>query len=135
MRKFLVIFFLALSLQTVPANAQARPDSVTIGRVELDRFFASVDSLQSQNKLYQELIRNYNLRIENYRYIRQQDSLLVSYKDRRIVLLQEEIQIHEARIKRLEKSNWKTGMLVLSGAAAILVSSIVLDNIGGTTRF
>lgn len=134
MLRFIVILAIALLLmgagQDVQAQSTTNPDSVTVSRVEFRQFLASVDTLQAENRDLKNLLEIRKLEIRKLDFIVEQDSILISYKDRRIQLLEDEVKIHTDYIARLERRSWRNSKALwfLSGVATVYVSSIVLDN-------
>ena len=135
----ILIFLLVLILigyDNTQAQSQQDTTTVTIPKVELNQFFQAVDSLQSETALLRELIANQRSQIFKLEYIVSQDSLVLSLKDMRIQLMSDEIKYHTDYIKRIERNKWMDSKLLwfTVGAATIVVSSIVLDNIQTTTQ-
>lgn len=134
MLRFIIIIALALllmgSVQESHGQSVTNPDSVTISRVEFQRFMASVDTIQAENKDLKDLLEIRKMEIRKLDFIIEQDSILVAYKDRRIQLLEEEVKIHTDYIARLNRRSWRNSKVLwfMSGIATVYVSSIVLDN-------
>ena len=108
-------------------------ETTTIPTEELQQFFADVDSLQAENADYRELLTLRRMEIMKLEFVVSQDSLLFTYKDRRISLLEDEIKLHTDYIARINKRSWRNSKVLwfATGAMTIYVSSIVLNNING----
>lgn len=134
MKKILLALLFVLMLGVQNVQAQDSTDTVTIPKTELQAFFTQVDSLQTDNADLRTLLGFKKLEIRKLEFIVEQDSLLLGFKDQRIRLLEDEIQSHTDYITHLEKRGWRQSKVLwfLNGAATILVSSIVLQNINSS---
>lgn len=123
MKKFLVI------LLFIPIKGYSQSDSIVIPRYELIEVFSAIDTLLYKDSIKNVLIHNLNSQIKNYELLSKNDSLLISYKDRQIEILNREISLYNSRVNRIDKWYNRPWINFLSGCATMTLSSWILKNI------
>lgn len=97
MRILIVIFSI---LTILPLQSQ---DTVPIPRQELDSLFTALDEILLQDSLKGILLDEYGNQIKNYEKLRQQDSLILFYKNQEIGLLNTQIELYNKRLNQVDK--------------------------------
>ena len=120
MKNFILALFMIFSLNSFSQ------DSTTIANSELDRVFNAIDTLIYQDSIKAELIQDLNYQIKNYQFLVIQDSILVIYKDRQIDILNEQINLYDDRLKKVDKWYRKPWVGFVIGAATVTLSSWVV---------
>ena len=97
MRYFFIFVFLLMS------NFSFSQDTISIPQSELNQFFEAVEDLEYQDSLKTILIQDLEYQIKNYEFLSKQDSIILSYKQQEIKLLNEQIKIYDDRLKKVDK--------------------------------
>tara|TARA_R110000787_G_scaffold274111_1_gene381993 strand:- start:182 stop:592 length:411 start_codon:yes stop_codon:yes gene_type:complete len=118
------VFLLLLVLITLKGYSQ---DTIQIPQEELNNFFLSVDTLKEQDSIKTILISDLELQIKNYSLLSNQDSLILSYKNQEVDLLNYQIKLYDDRLKQVDKWYKKPWMGVVSGVVATLITIHVID--------
>tara|TARA_R110000796_G_scaffold69853_1_gene159046 strand:+ start:225 stop:635 length:411 start_codon:yes stop_codon:yes gene_type:complete len=118
------VFLLLLVLITLKGYSQ---DTIQIPQEELNNFFLSVDTLKEQDSIKTILISDLELQIKNYSLLSNQDSLILSYKNQEVDLLNYQIKLYDNRLKQVDKWYKKPWMGVVSGVVATLITIHVID--------
>ena len=85
MKKLVIFFsFILLSLTTF---SQVTDDSTTISNQELEEVFKAIDTLTYQDSLKTVLINDLKTQVNLQNTLTTQDSLLLDYKNKQIVIL------------------------------------------------
>ena len=96
-------------------------DTLQIPSVELEEFFLALDKLETQDSIKTILIEQLEHEILLYGMLTDQDSLIISYKDQEIVLLNEQIELHLDRLNQVDKWYRKPWVGVVGGVAGTIV--------------
>jgi len=126
MRNFILVLLLGLSINVF---SQTESDSVLIPRTELTKVFSAIDTLTTQDSIKDVLINDLKLQINNYELLSNQDSLLLMYNKRQIVLLNTEIKLYDDRLKNVDKWYKKPWVGFIIGVATITTSSWIVKNV------
>ena len=78
-------------------------DTLRIPTEELEEFFLALDTLRTQDSIKTILISDLEAEIIIYNKLAQQDSLILSYKDTEIELLNERIILYNERLNQVNK--------------------------------
>lgn len=113
----------------VISNDTISLDSTTISNEELSKVFDAIDTLVYQDSVKTVLIRDMEYQIRNYEFLSGQDSLLLNYKNRQIDILNEEVILYDARLKKVDKWYNKPWVGFIAGCATITVSSWIVKNV------
>jgi len=97
MKHLLIVLFLGIS------SVFYSQDTLQIPAEELEEFFLSLDTLQTQDSIKTLLISNLENEIVLLERLNKQDSLLLSYKDEEIQLLNEQIELYNQRLNQVDK--------------------------------
>ena len=97
-------------------------DTVKIPAVELEEFFMALDTLEAQDSIKTVLIRQLENEILLHETLAEQDSLIISYKDQEILLLNEQIDLHLDRLNQVDK--WHNKPIV--GAVGGILGTVLL---------
>jgi|TARA_R110000782_G_scaffold233828_1_gene319989 hypothetical protein len=97
MKYLLTILFLCIS------GFYFSQDTLHIPSVELDEFFLALDTLEVQDSIKTILIEQLENEIIFYDRLTTQDSLIISYKNQEIVLLNEQIKLHLDHLNQVDK--------------------------------
>lgn len=89
MKKLLV----TLLVGVLSFNIQAQ-DTIPVPQVELDEIVATLDTLLEQDSINNIIIVEQANQIENYKLLSQQDSIILSFKNQEIQLLNDQIDLH-----------------------------------------
>ena len=73
------------------------------------------------------MIIRFEYKISIYERIAEQDSLIISYKDQEIVLLNEQIELHLDRLNQVDKWYRKPWVGVVGGVAGTIVLIHAID--------
>jgi len=96
-------------------------DTLQISTVELEEFFLALDTLETQDSIKTTLIKQLEYEISIHERIAEQDSLIISYKDQEIILLNEQIELHLDRLNQVDKWYRKPWVGVVGGVAGTIV--------------
>ena len=95
MKKILIIF--ASILLSFSSFAQ---DTVRVPQSDLDEIISVIDTLTQQDSINNILINQQDEQIKNFTLLAKQDSLILSFKNQEIVLLNDRINIYADQYKR-----------------------------------
>jgi len=96
-------------------------DTLQIPSGELEEFFLALDTLETQDSIKTILIEHLEHEILLYGMLADQDSLIISYKDQEITLLNEQIELHLDRLNQVDKWYKKPWVGVVGGVAGTIV--------------
>ena len=116
---FVILFWLTVSSLFGQSTAQ---DTIKIPAVELEEFFLALDTLEVQDSIKTVLIKQLEYEISIHGRIAEQDSLIISYKDQEILLLNEQINLHLDRLNQVDK--WHNRPIV--GVTAGVLGTVLL---------
>ena len=116
---FVILFWLTISSLFGQSTAQ---DTIKIPAVELEEFFLALDTLEVQDSIKTVLIKQLEHEILIHGRIAEQDSLIISYKDQEILLLNEQIDLHLDRLNQVDK--WHNRPIV--GVTAGVLGTVLL---------
>ena len=116
---FVILFWLITFFAWGQNDVQ---DTVKIPAVELEEFFMALDTLEAQDSIKTVLIKQLENEILLHETLAEQDSLIISYKDQEILLLNEQIDLHLDRLNQVDK--WLNRPLV--GAVGGILGTILL---------
>ena len=120
------MLFLLLSQ---PALSQITEDSTTISNQELNEVFKAIDTLVHQDSVKTVLINDLKNQINLYHTLTIQDSLLLGYKNKQMVILNETITLYDERLKKVDKWYNKPWVGFIIGCATITTASWVVKNV------
>ena len=118
------ILFTLLIFLTLNCYSQ---DIVQIPQKELNNFFLAIDTLKQQDSIKTILINDLEFQIKNYNLLSNQDSLIINYRNKEIILLKDQIKLYDDRLKQVDKWYKKPWIGVVSGVVATLVTIHVID--------
>ena len=121
MRYFIIILFYLLS------NLSFSQDTICIPQNELDSFFIAVNDLEHQDSLKTSLIQDLEYQITNYEMLTKQDSLILGYKQEEIILLNDQIQLYDKRLKNVDKWYRKPWVGFIMGCATTIFTIHIID--------
>lgn len=121
---FVILFWLTISSLFGQSTVQ---DTVKISSVELEEFFLALDTLEVQDSIKTVLIKQLEYEISIYGRIAEQDSLIISYKDQEILLLNEQIDLHLDRLNQVDKWHNKPIVGVTAGVLGTVLLIQALD--------
>ena len=102
-------------------------DTLYIPSPELEEFFLALDTLEVQDSIKTVLIERLEHEILLYGMLADQDSLIISYKDQEIVLLNEQIELHMDRLNQVDKWYRRPWVGVVGGVAGTIVLIHAID--------
>ena len=102
-------------------------DTLQISSVELEEFFLALDTLETQDSIKTLLIKQLEYEISIHERITDQDSLIISYKDQEILLLNEQIDLHLDRLNQVDKWYRRPWVGVVGGVAGTVVLIHAID--------
>jgi hypothetical protein len=118
MKHLLVALFLGLS------NISYSQDTLQIPQTELEEFFLALDTLRIQDSLKTILINELEVEIILFEQLAKHDSLIISFKNEEIELLNHQIDLHLERLNTVDKWYKKPWVGVTGG----FIGTIVLIN-------
>ena len=121
MRHLLTILLLSIS------SICSSQDTLHIPQGELEEFFLALDTLEVQDSIKTVLIKQLEHEILIHERISEQDSLIISYKDQEIVLLNDQINLHLDRLNQVDKWYRKPWVGVVGGVAGTIVLIHAID--------
>jgi len=121
---FVILFWLTISSLFGQSTVQ---DTVKISSVELEEFFLALDTLEVQDSIKTVLIKQLEHEILIHGRIAEQDSLIISYKDQEILLLNEQIDLHLDRLNQVDKWHNKPIVGVTAGVLGTVLLIQALD--------
>ena len=125
MKQLLVALFLGVS------SIVYSQDTLQIPVVELEEFFLALDTLRTQDSVKTILINDLEYQVILYERLTKQDSLIISYKDQEIQLLNEQIILYEERLNKVDK--WYNRPWV--GVTGGFIGTLMLVRVTGTILF
>jgi hypothetical protein len=102
-------------------------DTLHIPSPELEEFFLALDTLEVQDSIKTILIKQLEYEILIHEKIAEQDSLIISYKDQEILLLNEQIDLHLDRLNQVDKWYRRPWVGVVGGVAGTVVLIHAID--------
>ena len=121
---FVILFWLTVSSLFGQNTVQ---DTVKIPAAELEEFFLALDTLEAQDSIKTVLIKQLENEIALHESLAEQDSLIISYKDQEILLLNEQIDLHLDRLNQVDKWHNKPIVGVVGGVLGTVLIIQVLD--------
>jgi len=121
---FVILFWLTISSLFGQSTVQ---DTVKISSVELEEFFLALDTLEVQDSIKTVLIKQLEHEILIHGRIAEQDSLIISYKDQEILLLNEQIDLHLDRLNQVDKWHNRPIVGVVGGVLGTVLLIQALD--------
>jgi hypothetical protein len=121
---FVILFWLTVSSLFGQNTTQ---DTVKIPAVELEEFFLALDTLEAQDSIKTTLIKQLEYEISVHERIEEQDSLIISYKDQEILLLNEQIDLHLDRLNQVDKWYRKPWVGAVGGVAGTIILIHAID--------
>jgi hypothetical protein len=121
---FVILFWLTVSSLFGQSTAQ---DTIKIPAVELEEFFLALDTLEVQDSIKTVLIKQLEYEISIHGRIAEQDSLIISYKDQEILLLNEQIDLHLDRLNQVDKWHNRPIVGVVGGVLGTVLLIQALD--------
>lgn len=115
-----LIFALLLGLSSISYSQ----DTTCIPTQELEEFFLALDTIRTQDSIKTILINELEVQIELYNELARHDSLIISFKDEEIGLLNDQINLHLNYIDHSDK--WYKKQWI--GVAGGFIGTIVLIN-------
>ena len=132
----LAMIMMALALFVCPSIGaqEVPPDStITMSGEQYNQLRADIQALLESDSIHLEIIKQQDLQITQLNQIIVQDSMLVSFKDFRIGLLEDEIGLYKDKVDDLADTSWKNskGVWASIGAAGMVLASWIIKNVGG----
>ena len=121
---FVILFWLTVSSLFGQNTVQ---DTVKIPAVELEEFFLALDTLEAQDSIKTVLIKQLENEIALHESLAEQDSLIISYKDQEILLLNEQIDLHLDRLNQVDKWHNRPIVGVVGGVLGTVLLIQALD--------
>ena len=121
---FVILFWLTVSSLFGQSTAQ---DTIKIPSIELEEFFLALDTLEVQDSIKTVLIKQLEYEILIHEKIAEQDSLIISYKDQEILLLNKQINLHLDRLNQVDKWHNKPIVGVTAGVLGTVLLIQALD--------
>ena len=121
---FVILFWLTVSSLLGQNTVQ---DTIKIPSIELEEFFLALDTLETQDSIKTILIEQLENEIVLHEMLATQDSLIISYKDQEIVLLNDQINLHLDRLNQVDKWYRKPWVGVVGGVAGTIVLIHAID--------
>ena len=121
MRFLILIFFIF-----VGSIVQGQ-DTIQIPQDEIEEFFLALDTLETQDSIKTLVISNLERKIHFSKSIKDQDSLLLSYKDKEIELLNGQIELYINRLDKVDKWYNKPAVGFVGGFLSTIILIRVID--------
>ena len=102
-------------------------DTIQIPQDEIEEFFLALDTLETQDSIKTLVISNLEREIHFYKLIKDQDSLLLSYKDEEIELLNSQIELYINRLDKVDKWYNKPAVGFVGGFLSTIILIRVID--------
>tara|TARA_R110000851_G_scaffold276464_2_gene429316 strand:+ start:1163 stop:1576 length:414 start_codon:yes stop_codon:yes gene_type:complete len=119
-----VLLLILILLSSLKGYSQ---DIVKIPQDELEDFFLAIDTLEQQDSLKSILIKDLEFQIKNYTLLSQQDSLILSFKNEEVLLLNNQIKLYTDRLNQVDKWYNKPWIGVVGGIVGTLVTIHIID--------
>jgi|TARA_R110000765_G_scaffold158221_2_gene261757 hypothetical protein len=120
--RFLILIFFIFAGSIVQGQ-----DTIQIPQDEIEEFFLALDTLETQDSIKTLVISNLEREIHFYKLIKDQDSLLLSYKDEEIELLNSQIELYINRLDRVDKWYNKPAVGFVGGFLSTIILIRVID--------
>jgi hypothetical protein len=120
--RFLILIFFIFAGSIVQGQ-----DTIQIPQDEIEEFFLALDTLETQDSIKTLVISNLEREIHFYKLIKDQDSLLLSYKDEEIELLNGQIELYINRLDRVDKWDNKPAVGFVGGFLSTIILIRVID--------
>lgn len=121
MKHLLITLFLGVS------SICYSQDTLHIPSVEFEEFFLALDTLKVQDSLKASLIVDLERTIKFHELLSEQDSLIISYKNQEIYLLNEQINLHLDRLNEVDKWHHKPAFGIAVGVLGTIFLIQALD--------
>ena len=121
--KHILITLLLLCVSSICSSQ----DTLRIPQVELDEFFLALDTLEVQDSIKTVLIEQLENEIVLHERLAAQDSLIISFKDQEIVLLNDQINLHLDRLNQVDKWYKKPWVGFVGGVAGTIILIHTID--------
>ena len=118
MKNILITLFLGLS------SIGYSQDTLQIPAVELEEFFLALDTLETQDSIKTILVTQLENELVLYEQLAKHDSLIISFKNEEIRLLNNQIELHLDRLNTVDKWYKKQWVGVTGG----FIGTIILIN-------
>mgnify|MGYP003625733228 FL=1 len=102
-------------------------DTLQIPQVELDEFFLALDTLEVQDSIKTVLIEQLENEIVLHEMLTVQDSLIISFKNQEIILLNDQINLHLDRLNQVDKWYKKPWVGFVGGVAGTIILIHTID--------
>ena len=99
-------------------------DTLQIPAMELEEFFLALDTLETQDSIKTILVTQLENELELYEQLAKHDSLIISFKNEEIRLLNNQIELHLDRLNTVDKWYKKQWVGVTGG----FIGTIILIN-------
>tara|TARA_B100000424_G_scaffold204336_1_gene161434 strand:+ start:92 stop:472 length:381 start_codon:yes stop_codon:yes gene_type:complete len=99
-------------------------DTLQIPAVELEEFFLALDTLETQDSIKTILVTQLENELVLYEQLAKHDSLIISFKNEEIRLLNNQIELHLDRLNTVDKWYKKQWVGVTGG----FIGTIILIN-------
>ena len=135
MKNILLVLLLLITLKsysqlgTLPQIYRSKiyVDTIKVPQLELDSFFAALDTLEQQDSIKSTLIISLESQIKNYNILSQQDSLILSYKNQEMILLKSQINLYNNRLNQVDRWYNKPWVGFIGGIATTLLTIHIID--------
>ena len=124
MKKLVILFFLLTS-----TICYSQSDTC-FTQNQIINIFEKIQKLHLDDSLKTELIKEYEIEIQQHENLHRQDSLIVEYQKQEITLLHESVDLH-LKLYKTVRPRWydSKGVWFLTGASMIFASSWVVKNV------
>ena len=120
--RFLILIFFIFAGSIVQGQ-----DTIQIPQDEIEEFFLALDTLETQDSIKTLVISNLEREIHFYKLIKDQDSLLLSYKDEEIELLNSQIELYINLLDKVDKWYNKPAVGFVGGFLSTIILIRVID--------
>ena len=135
MKNILLVLLVLLTLKsysqlgTLPQiyRSKVYVDTIKIPQLELDEFFAALDTLEQQDSIKSILIIGLESQIKNYNILSQQDSLILNYKNQEMILLKNQINLYDNRLNQVDRWYNKPWIGFIGGIATSVLMIHIID--------
>ena len=124
MKKLVILFFLLTS-----TICYSQSDTC-FTQNQIINIFEKIQKLHLDDSLKTELIKEYEIEIQQHENLHRQDSLIVEYQKQEITLLHESVDLH-LKLYKTVRPRWydSKGVWFITGASMIFASSWVVKNV------